>query len=190
MELAFAEDYGEVRGIVRRYTYEMHKLMRRIGRKSWLEQEGGIAAVQWAVLTYIIEEGDVERGLKAYAKYVNHEYANRNRSDEVIPLTFIDELQLEDPAPFGGADPSGWPLIGSSAVDLALSDEELAVFQALGDNNMDTKLAAHALDVTPAYVRKVYRRVHSRRRYAEDKNVRERRKAKARRERRERAGLE
>lgn len=188
IEAHFGGDFGTVKKRTDQFLNEMVRFHRGHGKSEWLTGEGGRSEATRSAYCYIIEEGDVEEGLKAYSSYVNHEYINRERPASIDAPAFRDDdtplARLLEADSLLGL-PSSDGLRSSSSDNLELNDEEHELFSLLGDLGPGGKgrpkhrEAAELLGWDLARVKRVYARVHGRRRYSEDADVRERRKANA-----------
>jgi len=193
MELYFANDFGRVSDAVDKWIGRTIIMMQRWGKGStWVSLEGGRDNVRLSALGYVIEADDLDVGLKAYGKYINREYGNRDRlislddergRDDDRPLG----VTLEAVSPFGASPSGGLQALSHLNQEHFLKDEEeYELFSLLGDLGPNGRNkgpshteAADLLGWDMKRVKRVYARVHARRRYSEDTDVQSRRKANA-----------
>jgi len=136
------------------------------------------------MLCYIVEAGDITQGLQLWGKDISDEYINGNHNKWVTFGPISDKL-YSSPSPLAGmvGDLASPPFGGVQHLeytfnpatdDFLKSDEERELYQVLA--NVSSHLeAAELLNWDIKRVKRIYKRVHYRRRYATDAEYRKKR---------------
>ena len=174
------EHFGDEYSDIRRRTLAFNKTILNRPPLSQVKyqifnNEGGGGNLLRKALCYIIEKGDVDSGLDAYASYLNEEYSTTNNRSTVHHTKWL--MGEEGPySPFGvsvvdrGVDRSDDPSSTSQDVTLSArrlkevihSDEEWQFWMAYANMNGSIVGAAEALGIPIEDARRIYFRVYRR----------------------------
>lgn len=138
-----------------------------------MSNEGGGGGLRRVALSHIIEKGDVDEGLDAFASYLNGEYSTSNNRS-AVHHTKWERSSVEARGRFtapdvvfdesaSSADSSDALTHSAHSLNKFLkTNEELSFFTALGDCNNSIVEAAKAVGISLAEARRIYFRVKQR----------------------------
>ena len=188
IRLHFGDDYDYTIWRANQYLGQLKKNHVKWGKNLMqLINNEGVDIVS-TMLCYVIEVGDLEDGLTRWARDISHEYINGahnkwvpffdGRENLILPPI---ERQIMQPGSLLEPDAqarSSERLHLSSSGDLAeesflKSDEERELYQVLASVKSH-KEAAKLLDWPLEKVKRIYKRVHRRQRYATNSDFRQR----------------
>ncbi len=182
IELYFGDDYDRILNHTRKFvkTNYQQLIIWGANKDQILDNEGGRRGLLRKALCYIIEEGDEGNGLRAYGKYLAHEYtsayqrdhlrldpfADSQRLDYLDALTYsMEDLMKEEVPPLSGGPSASREQLAPLDILVegwGLDQDEYDLSTLLANNNYSLKDAGRVLEWDRPHVLRVYHRLRDR----------------------------